>query len=139
MTITKAHRAYFKAARAVSALSDFNRIHTGAVAVYGHKIISSGANSHKTNPTQKLYNRYRFEGDAGNHSLHAEIQCLLPLMNRKDIDFSKVSLYIYREHKNHTPGLSRPCPSCMQLIRDLGIRNIYYTGEGSYISENLIY
>ena len=42
MKLTKSHKAYFKAARAVSELSDFPRVSVGCVAVYGHKIISSG-------------------------------------------------------------------------------------------------
>lgn len=139
MTLTKKHRSYFKAAKAVCELSDFEYSkRTGCVAVYGHRIISSGTNRYKTNPLQKKYNTYRFNADAGEHTLHAEIQCLLPLINRKDIDFNKVSLYVYREYKDQTLALSRPCMSCEKLIRSLGIKKIYYTGYGSYISENFV-
>lgn len=138
MDITKSHRAYFKAAKAVSELSDFKQYHIGAVAVYGHKIISSGYNSYKTNPMQKRLNIYRFEADTP-ATVHSELACLLPLMNRKDINFSDVSLYIYREYKNGTLAMSRPCASCMALLRNLGIRHIYYTGDGSYINEEIIY
>lgn len=139
MTITKKHRTYFKAAKAISELSNFRRVKIGSVAVYGHKIISSGCNSTKTNPTQKKYNTYRFCGDDGLHMIHSEVQCLLPLINRTDIDFSRVSLYIYRETKDGNLSLARPCPSCFNLIRDLGIKDIYYTGNGSYIAEQLVY
>jgi deoxycytidylate deaminase len=138
MNITKSHRAYFKAAKSVSELSDFKQHHIGAVAVYGHKIISSGCNSCKTNPMQKRLNIHRFDADTP-ATLHAELSCLLPLINRKDIDFNNVSLYIYREYKNKTPAISRPCPSCMALIRELGIRKLYYTGDSSYINEEIIY
>ena len=99
MKLTKSHRAYFKAAKSMSELSDFKRHHIGAVAVCGHKIVSSGCNSRKTNPTQKRLNIHRFEADTP-ATLHAELSCLLPLINRKDINFSDVSLYIYREYKN---------------------------------------
>lgn len=137
MNLTKSHRAYFKAAKAVSEMSDFERVKIGAVAVYSHRIISSGTNSNKTNPLQKKYNAYRYSKDMG-HTLHAEVECLLPLINRKDIDFSRVSLYIHRTHKDGTLALARPCPACMALIRELGIKKIYYTGDGSYISENFM-
>ena len=137
MELTKSHRTYFKAAKAVSELSDFNRVRMGCVAVYSHRIISSGTNSTKTNPLQKKYNIHRFDVDCG-HTLHAESQCLLPLVGRKDIDFSRVSLYIYREHKDKTLALARPCKSCERLIRDLGIKKVYYTGSGSYIFENFV-
>lgn len=138
MNITKSHRAYFKAARVMSELSDFKQYHIGAVAVYGHKIISSGYNSNKTNPAQKRLNIHRFEADTP-ATIHAELACLLPLINRKDINFSDISLYIYREYKNGKPAISRPCPSCMALIRQLGIRRIYYSGDNSFINEELIY
>lgn len=138
MNITKSHRAYFKAAKAVSEMSDFKQQHIGCVAVSGHKIISSGYNSCKTNPMQKRFNKHRFDVDTP-HTVHAELACLLPLIQRKDINFSDVSLYIYREHKSGELAISRPCASCEALIKSLGIRNIYYTGNKSYISEEIIY
>ena len=138
MELSKSHRAYFKAAKAMSELSDFKQHHVGAVAVCGHKIISSGYNSNKTNPTQKRLNIHRFNVDTP-ATIHAEVACLLPLINRKEINFSDVSLYIYREYKNGRPALSKPCPSCMALIRQLGIRRLYYSGDNSYINEELVY
>ena len=138
MKLTKSHRAYFKAAKAIAGLSDFPRVNIGCCAVYKHKIISSGCNSMKTNPTQKRLNVHRFDADTP-ATLHAELSCLLPIINRRDIDFSDVSLYIYREFKSGDLALARPCASCEALIRSLGIRNIYYTGNQSYISEEIIY
>ena len=138
MYLSKSHRAYFKAAKGVSELSNFKQHHIGCVAVSGHKIISSGYNSCKTNPMQKRLNVHRFDVDT-NHTIHAELSCLLPLINRKDIDFNNVSLYIYREHKSGDLALAKPCASCEALIRSLGIRNIYYTGNKSYVSEEIIY
>ena len=138
MKLTKSPRAYFKAAKAIAELSDFPRVKIGCCAVYKHKIISSGCNSMKTNPTQKRLNAYRFDADTP-ATIHAEISCLLPLINRKDIDFSDVVLYVYREYKSGHIAMSKPCPSCMALIRELGIRNLFYTGDNSYINEDLIY
>lgn len=138
MKLTKSHKAYFKTAKAISELSDFPRVKIGCCAVYKHKIISSGCNSLKTNPKQKYLNIHRFNADTP-ATIHAELACLLPLMNRQDVDFSNVSLYIYREHKSKELALSRPCASCEALIKSLGIRNIYYTGNKSYISEEIIY
>ena len=137
MNLTKRHKAFFEAAKAVSKLSDFPRIKIGACAVYKHRIISSGCNQTKTHPLQKKMNKCRFDADT-THSIHAEISCLSQLVGRKDIDFKDVSLYIYRSHANGATGLSRPCAGCMSLIRQLGIRTIYYTGESSYVHEELI-
>ena len=106
MELSKSHRAYFRAAKAVSELSQFKQHRIGVVAVYRHKIISSGYNSYVTNPLQKRYNRFRFDTDQTLHSKHAELECLLPLINRRDIDFSRVSLYIYRQHKSGALGIA---------------------------------
>lgn len=138
VNLSKSHKSYFNAAKAISEQSKFKQYHIGCVAVYRHKIISSGCNSDRTNPLQKKLNVYRFPEDS-KHKVHAEVSCLLPLIGRKDINFHEVSLYIYREHKNGALGIARPCASCMALIRSLGIRYIYYTGEKSYINEDLIY
>lgn len=137
MKLTKSHKAYFKAAKVIAELSDFPRIKIGCCAVYKHKIISSGCNSMKTNPTQKRLNVYRFNADTP-ATIHAELSCLLPLINRKDIDFKNVDLYIYREYKNNELALSRPCASCMRLITELGIKNIYYTNLGGFSHEEIL-
>lgn len=137
MTMTRRRLAFFNAARAVSKLSDFPRVAVGSVAVYKHRIISSGCNSRKTDTLQKKYNIYRFVEDTP-ASIHSEIACLKPLIGRKDIDFRYVDLYVYRENKNGTPMLAHPCESCFNLIRDLGIRNIYYTNNGGYSHENIL-
>ena len=34
-------------------------------------------------------------------------------------------------------GMARPCASCMQAIKDLGIREIYYTTNDGYSYEKL--
>ena len=128
---------YFKAAAAMAQLGDFPRVKIGCVVIYGHRIISSGFNSMKTDPVQKRYNRYRFAEDTP-AAIHAEIMALKPLIGRNDIDFKKIELYVYRSGNRETPLLARPCPSCMQLIKNLGIRNIYFTTNNGYSYENIL-
>ena len=137
MVLSKTHRAFFEAAHAMSQLSDFPRIKIGCVITYGHRIISSGFNSMKTDPIQKKLNKYRFSEDDSNtyHALHAETMALKPLMGRKDIDFKNVVLYIARYSVDGKPMLSRPCKSCQQLMKDLGVRKCFYTNYGGYMYE----
>ena len=70
--MTKKQKSFFDAAKAVSKMSDFPRIHIGCVATYGnHRIISSGCNSTKTHPVQKRLNKERFNVDhASVHELN---------------------------------------------------------------------
>ena len=127
---------YFEKARQIANISDYNRIHVGCVAVYHGQIIGIGCNTNKTHPAQKFYNRYREPSDTMLPKLHAEISCISQIKNL-DINFSKVKLYIYRIRKDQPFGLARPCPSCMAAIKDLGIRDVYYTTNDGYAYEKL--
>lgn len=132
--MTKKQKSFFEAAKVVSTMSDFDRVHIGCVVTEGsHRIISSGCNSNKTHPLQKKLNKERFDIDT-HHSLHAEVSALLPLM-KEDIDFSKVEIYTYRNFKDGSYAMARPCPSCMKLIKQLGVRRIWYTTSDGYACE----
>lgn len=129
----KAHKAYFRAAQAMSKLSDYP-CQIGCVIVKGHRIISSGHNSHTR------CNKLQAQLDTQTHGircpgkLHAELMALLPLMKAK-VDLRHASIYIYRQHKNGTLAMSRPCASCEKIIRKLNIKKIFYTIESGYATE----
>lgn len=135
MTMTKSHRALFEVARKVSDMSDYHRrnANVGCIVVMGNRVISSGFNTEKTKPIQKQYDRYRFATDTP-HKCHAEIMALSPLIG-KDIDFSRAKVYIYRCKANGQAGNARPCASCMALIKNLGIKHIYYTTDDGFCYE----
>jgi deoxycytidylate deaminase len=132
---------YFQKARQVASISDYKKQHVGCVAVYQGQIIGIGCNCNKTHPTQKYYNKYRDIYSSNIEAmpkLHAEISCINSIRHL-DINFSKVKLYIYRIRNDQPFGMSRPCPSCMAAIKDIGIKNIYYTTNDGYAYEELIY
>lgn len=126
----------FNRAKEISYLSDYNRIHIGCVAVYKNHVLAVGYNTNKTHPLQMKYNRYRerkYDGDF-TQKLHAEMSCLNQIRDM-DIDFGKVELYIYREDRNKTLAMCRPCAACMRAIDDLGIKKIHYTTYGGFADE----
>lgn len=127
---------YFNKARQIADMSDYYKEHVGCVAVYHGQVISIGCNSNKTHPMQKHYNKYREKSDMLIPKLHAEINCISQLKHLK-VNFSKVKLYIYRIRKDRPYGIARPCPSCMAAIKDLGIRDIYYTTNDGFAYERL--
>ena len=133
---------YFDIAKRVALKSEFDRAPTGCVVVYKNKVIGTGRNFYKTHPLQKKYNRYR-TFDEHNYpyirpSVHAEIAALSSLIDNPDINWSKVDIYIYRCCKSREFGLARPCAGCMQLIRDLGIKNVYYTTDYGVAHEEIL-
>ena len=134
--LTKSDYKFFDKARQAAYISDYKKTHIGCVAVYNGQIIGIGCNCNKTHPIQKIYNKYRKNSEYMLPKMHAEINCLNQL-RYLDINFSKVKLYIYRIRKDIQYGLSRPCPSCMAAIKDLGIRDIYYTGNDGYVYERI--
>lgn len=127
---------YFTKAKQVASVSDYHKIHVGCVAVYQGQIIGIGCNCNKTHPTQKYYNKYREDSEELLPKLHAEINCINQLKHL-NINFSKVKLYIYRIGNDREFRMCRPCPSCMAAIKDLGIRNIYYTTDDGFVHEKL--
>ena len=135
--ISRRDMKYFEVAKSLSKTSTFPRVKIGAVIVLKKHIISIGVNSTKSHPIQKYYNRLRFDEEDSNHTLHAEIQALLSVPY--GIDLSDATLYTYREMNNHKLGKSRPCPSCMGMIKDKNIRRICYTTEDGYCEEILEY
>lgn len=127
---------FFIKARQTAMISDYPRIHIGCVAAYHGNIIGIGCNSNKTHPIQDFYNKYRIKSDKLLPKIHAEINCLNSIRSL-DINFAKVKLYIYRICKDRPCGIARPCPSCMAMIKDLGIKNIYYTTNNGYAHEKI--
>lgn len=134
--MTKNDFRYFDKARQTAMISDCCRVHIGCVAVYQGNIIGTGYNCNKTHPTQKFYNKFRIQSDSMLPKLHAEINCINSI-KQLNIHFSKVKMYIYRIRKDQLYGLSRPCPSYMAAITDLGIRDIYYTSNDGYVYERI--
>lgn len=131
---TKKINRYLEMAKEVSEQSNFKQHHLGAVAIYKGSLLATGYNSTKTSPTAKRYNRERrfdVEASCSLNSLHAEMAALNKI-KYLDIDFSKVKLYIYREHKNGVKAMARPCPACQKMIRDMGIKEIWYTTENGF-------
>lgn len=134
--LSKTDIRYFDKARQVALISDYSMVHVGCIAVYHRNIIGIGCNCNKTHPIQKYYNKYREESDGMLPKLHAEINCInqIKYMN---IDFSKVKLYVYRLRTDQPYGMARPCPSCMAAIKDIGIKDIFYTTNDGYVYEEI--
>ena len=117
-----------------------SKVKIGCIAVYHGTILAKGCNSDKTHTTQAKYNYLRYDssliGKYCPSKAHAETS-VLSKIKYLDIDFSKVTLFIYREFKDGTPAPARCCPSCLAAARELGIKTLVYTTDGGYAIEHL--
>ena len=136
------NKRYFKFAREASKGATYQGSHNfapmiGAVAVYKGSIVATACNTNKTSPLQAKYNVYRFRDSNTLDKAHAEMVLIQKLRWKfgDSIDWSKVHIYLYREYKDGNLGPSRPCPSCLALIKELGIKRIAYTTEDGYAEE----
>ena len=118
------NKRYFDLAKKLSNKSTHHQHKIGAVIVKKNRVISVGFNKLKTSPRS-------------NHpwkSIHSELDAILDVP-RKDLKGS--SIYVYREKRDGSLAMARPCEFCLQLIKEVGIDKLYYTGYNSYKTEVL--
>ena len=134
---------YFKFARTAAKFSDYRGTRSapaiGAVAVYKGSIVAEACNTNKTSPLQAHYNIYRYEPADTPCKAHCETQLIQRIRWKfgNNLDWSKVHIYLYREYKDGSLAPSRPCPSCMAMLRDFGIKKIMYTTEDGFAEEKI--
>lgn len=91
----------------------------GCVIAKKNKVISRGFNTcYKTHPATPHPSQ----------TLHAEIRAVL----QAPTNLKGAVAYVYREHKNGDAANARPCETCQQVLRNLGIKTVYYTDSGSF-------
>lgn len=141
MGFTNFDKRMFKQARIEAEHSTYDRIKVGCVIAYKHSVIGTGNNGNKSHPMQKEYNRkFRdFDVESGQYihdAIHAEIAAINSIQYTIGIsvDWSKVKVFVYRicNGKEFGYGNAKPCPACMNAIKELGIRKVYYTDDDGY-------
>ena len=138
------NKRFFKFAREAAMMATYRGSHNfkpmiGAVAVYKGSIAATAYNTNKTSPLQAKYNIYRYKDTDTLAKAHAETTLIQKLRWKfgDSIDWSKIHIYLYREYKNGELAPSRPCPGCMAMLKELGIKTIYYTTESGYAKEEI--
>ena len=96
--------------------SEFKQRH-GCIIFKGNRIISTGHNEIRhCNKLESRYTRWK-------NSLHAESRTILFC----EVNLLRCSILVVRlNHKGNLVN-SKPCQFCLELIQDVGIKNIYYS------------
>jgi deoxycytidylate deaminase len=118
---------FFKLARNESLKSTF-RVKIGAVLVRKGTPISVGHNyGTKTHPETRKFHPYQ--------TIHAELDCLIglerPLING-------CTMYVYREKANGEIACCKPCSTCQQILRNYGVKRVFYTTDNGKIEKLLL-
>ena len=60
--------------------------------------------------------------------LHAEAHSIIKCRNLK----KAYKIAVFRYNKQGGPANAKPCPICMQIIKEVNIKNIEFTTEGGF-------
>lgn len=114
---------FMSLAKNASAKSDHYKYKLGCVIVKGSRVLGIGWNAMKTHP--KSPHEFKM--------VHAEF---MAVMSAED-SVEGATAYIFREHKNGTLAMAKPCESCWGFLVDSGVSNIVYSFEGTFRSERV--
>ncbi len=117
---------FLQLAKELSQMSTHSDHKHGCVIVYKNRVIGKGYNKASTHPKST----HRF------NNLHAEMAALFSIKNDYNYLPRKCIMYVYRQHKNGSPALSKPCPSCTKLIKLNRLSTVVYTTEDGWVVEN---
>lgn len=98
-----------------------NNFRVGAVVVRKHCIMAAGVNSYKSKAILRSIYEYP--------ALHAEAAAII----RCGLDACAGSdLYVARVLRDNSLANSRPCTCCQQLIKEAGIRRVFYSDKNGF-------
>lgn len=106
----------------------------GCVIVNGNYVVANGFNKNKSHPIQHQNNIKSLHYDAPFANLHAEIDALI---RSRYHDLTNCEIYVFRQNANGNLANCRPCPACMNAIKNSGIRHVYYTNDNGFNYERI--
>ena len=117
--MTKKDDRFFYLARLVAKHSLHERYRIGAIVVKQSRIVSTGVNKLKTHPRQINPHTHLYGS-----SIHAELDASIGISRHL---LRGATIYVVRILQNGENAMSRPCGSCMDILRELGIRRVVYS------------
>jgi len=114
---------YFRAARSASLKSDHPTYKIGSVVVCKGKIIATGHNLiKKSHKLTRIFHKYQ--------AMHSEVSALIHC--RFTHNLKGAILYVFRQHKDKTNAICRPCCTCIKILQLFGIKKVIYTTDEGY-------
>jgi deoxycytidylate deaminase len=111
---------YFEAARTAASNSVYGKLRHGAVLVKGGSILSVAYNK---DDYTSFASRFR-PRDCGPATRHAETECILGASKERS---SRADMFVCRINRSGEFRLSKPCLMCHIIIKNAGIKRVFYT------------
>lgn len=115
---------YLRILKRLALCSDHHSHKMSCILVRGGKIIGRGYNMLKSHPNSP-HPRFR--------QRHAEFNAIISA----SYDVRGATAYIFREQKDGTLAIAKPCTSCSAFLVANGVTEIIYSFQGSYKEEKL--
>lgn len=110
-------------------LSDHYLYKVAAVIFKGSRIFGSGHNSFRSSNIPLKYKKWP-------HTLHAEQAAIYSINDWSEIKGS--SILVIRANKSGNLSKGYPCKHCLNTIKYVGIKNIYYSNrQGEIVRERV--
>lgn len=118
------HKRFLSLAKKISKKSDHHHHKMGCVIAQGGTVLGTGFNMLRTHPKSP----HPF------HSIHAEFMAAMNANYKID----GATAYIFRQQKNGTWSMAKPCASCLKFLKECGIKKVVYSFQGEYRQERLL-
>lgn len=115
---------YYNLLKKLSLRSNHHSHQMSCIIIRGNKVIGRGFNMLKTHPHSPHKNFKQ---------IHAEFAAVL----NAGYDVKGATVIIFREKKDGTLAVSKPCTSCHQFLIEQGVEEIVYTFENSFKMEKI--
>lgn len=117
--LSKRDRAFLSVARYFATKSNARNTH-GAVVVKGGRVVGTGYNRNRNHPMIVSPEHIKTEC-----STHAEESAI----RDAGYDVKNAIIYVARVNKHGEDRDSKPCPRCLSLIKESGIKRVIYTTQ----------
>lgn len=121
--LSKKDKAFLSVARYFATKSSARNTH-GAVLVKGGRVIGTGYNRNRNHP--RIVSPEHIKSDC---SVHAEESAI----RDAGYDVKNAILYVARVNKHGQDRDSKPCPRCLDLIEESGIKRVIYTTQSGRV------
>lgn len=113
---------YFDIAKRQALKSNHNDFKHGAVIIKKNRVLAVGYNQNKTH-TRSLHSH---------RHIHAEMAAAFKLSLKA---LENATIYVWRAHHDGSNAMSRPCPSCLKILTQVGIKRMVYSTNQGYAEE----